>query len=580
MESKFFKRGKEKKMKNFVLIVASMVSAVVLQASGAALDLQFSDSETCDKVVPDTPGLRFPHGFKATVRFSVDLNKINPRSQFANLFCKGKNFHDGYCVMVRKDGKLLIDIKGVNPQYYICDQVYIESCRENLLEVYVTEKVIRVFVDGKEMEGLPYVGNLAYAKDKTPLTVGSMGGYKFPGRIFQLKLESITDVVLPPGGPKPALKEAPKIQARAEIKWTRALLGEESNYIGWPTICRLKNGEIIAVFSGDREDHVCPFGKVQLSRSTDDGETWSSPVTIANGPIDDRDAGIVQMPDGTVLVTYFTSVAYRTKKFRETKYPRSDNLYWWKRHDEKISDQVRRDAIGYYRMISKDNGRTWSKPEKMRDVSHAPHGPSLMNDGSLLQLGRRFSNAKIGTTEAGRTIISAWRSIDLGKTWQCLCPDLPDSNGENLKPHMFHEPNVIQLPDGLIIGLIRYHGSDGCMRQTMSRDGGKTWSPMAKTPMIGLPPYLIRLADGKLVNVYARRLAMPTGFGEYACISDDGGKTWDIENEIMLTPSPSRDIGYPSSCVLPDGSILTVYYQAPDIKSKPTLMATKWRVTK
>ena len=82
---------------------------------------------------------------------------------------------------------------------------------------------------------------------------------------------------------------------------------------------------------------------------------------------------------------------------------------------------------------------------------------------------------------------------------------------------------------------------------------------------------------GKVVCVYGRRFADP-GFGEFACISDDGGKTWDVANEIALAPSHCGDLGYPASCILANGDILTVFYQqlAPD--EKPCLMATRWRV--
>jgi len=102
---------------------------------------------------------------------------------------------------------------------------------------------------------------------------------------------------------------------------------------------------------------------------------------------------------------------------------------------------------------------------------------------------------------------------------------------------------------------------------------------MEKTPMIGLPPHLIALPDGKLVNVYGRRIAQ-FGYGEFACISDDGGKTWDAANEIMLQPSSNDDLGYPASCLLPGGDLLTVYYQKRAPKEKPVLMATRWRVTR
>lgn len=553
--------------------------SVPYAALAAAYECSVGDSGECRRVVPDSPTLRFPEGFKATVRFSCDLDRVDARSRHANLFCKGNDFNDGYSVMVRMDGSLLVDIKGINPQYHVCRGVKIESNRNHQLEVYVTSSSVRLFLDGKEGGSYPFVGKPTYPELTHPLRLGSLGGYRFFGSMPYFRIEPLSDVVMPPGGPKPMLREAPKVQSRAEILWTRTISPKNARYIGWPTVCRLQNGDVVAVFSGDRDAHICPYGKVQLVRSSDSGETWSEPVTIANGPIDDRDAGIVQMPDGTLVVTYFTSVAYRDV-IRNKKFKESDPRSGWERHDGKISPEVRKAAIGYFRMESRDNGKTWTKPEKMANVSHAPHGPTLMNDGSLLQLGRSFTDSVQGAGEVGKTIVSAWRSVDNGRTWNCLAPSIPDMNGENSRPHMFHEPNAIVLPNGTIVGMVRYHGDDGCMRQTVSKDGGKTWSPMAKTPMIGLPPHLIRLDDGKLVCVYARRFPEPVSFGEYACISDDDGKTWDFANEVVLAPSHSSDIGYPSSCVLPDGSILTVYYQPPKVGEKQALMATKWRVTK
>ena len=102
---------------------------------------------------------------------------------------------------------------------------------------------------------------------------------------------------------------------------------------------------------------------------------------------------------------------------------------------------------------------------------------------------------------------------------------------------------------------------------------------MVKTPLLGLPPHLIQLKDGKVVCVYGRRRKDP-GCGEFACISDDGGRTWDVANEISLAPHTDGDLGYPASTVLPNGDILTVYYQPMVPKGMPCLMATRWRVTR
>ena len=333
--------------------------------------------------------------------------------------------------------------------------------------------------------------------------------------------------------------QPPKEQARAEIKWVKEICVEKDRYIGWPTVCRLANGDLLTVFSGDRDSHICPWGKVQMVRSTDDGETWSAPVTIANGILDDRDAGIVQLPDGEIIVTWFTSVAYRAPGIL-AKHPE------YKKHDEKLDKEAANAAMGYFLIRSRDNGKTWSKPEKLANCDQTPHGPIVLKDGSLLQIGRRTAivNAT-AMNRYGRTTITVSRSTDAGRTWTILCPVVPDK--------------------------------DGYMRQTISKDGGKTWSPMAKTDMLGLPPHLLVLPDGKLVCVYGRRLANP-GFGEFACISDDGGKTWDVANEISLASSHSGDLGYPASCLLANGDILTVFYQQPKPGQKTCLMATRWRV--
>jgi len=367
---------------------------------------------------------------------------------------------------------------------------------------------------------------------------------------------------------------APRVQARAEIKWTKTICAEEDRYIGWPTVCRLQNGDILAVFSGDREEHVCPWGKVQMVRSSDEGQTWSAPVTIANGALDDRDAGIVQMPDGEVIVTWFTSTCWT---WAQCLKGHPD----WKRHLEKISPETLRTTAGDFLIRSRDNGRTWSKPEKLTGYTQTPHGPIVLKDGSLLQIGRTSRNERnsASANAFGQTIISVAKSTDAGRTWRVLCPEIAAQNGENDAPAQFHEPHVCELADGTLVGMVRYHGPGRCLRVTYSHDGGTTWTPMAKTPLMGLPPHLMVLPDGKVVCVYGRRAATP-GYGEFACLSDDGGKTWDVANEIMLEPSFCDDLGYPASCLLPNGDILTVYYQKPDSKTKCVLRATRWRVTR
>ena len=62
---------------------------------------------------------------------------------------------------------------------------------------------------------------------------------------------------------------APRVQARAEIVWTKALCKEPGRYIGWPTVCRAQNGELLTVY-GRRWGNLGEFACL----SDDQGRTW------------------------------------------------------------------------------------------------------------------------------------------------------------------------------------------------------------------------------------------------------------------------------------------------------------------
>ncbi|NOY76549.1 MAG: exo-alpha-sialidase, partial [Calditrichaeota bacterium] len=174
---------------------------------------------------------------------------------------------------------------------------------------------------------------------------------------------------------------------RAEILETKVLCHEPGRYIGWPTIMQTRSGELVAVFSGNRDDHVCPFGITQMVRSTDKGKTWSAPVTINNTPLDDRDAGILQTRAGTWVVSWFTSLAFDKPSFYK-KFPS------WKRHAEKLGPETRKRWLGSWIRRSADSGKTWGDPVRV-EVS-APHGPIQLRDGRLLYIGSATFNGKHG----------------------------------------------------------------------------------------------------------------------------------------------------------------------------------------
>jgi len=342
---------------------------------------------------------------------------------------------------------------------------------------------------------------------------------------------------------------------------------QPGRYIGWPTIARTAAGELLVAFSGDREGHVCPYGKTQLVRSTDGGKTWSQPQTIHHTPLDDRDAGLLVSPKGTLLVTWFTSLAFEQGR------PMPDR---WKADVAKITDEDRRRWLGDWVRRSEDGGKTWG--DYIDSLVSAPHGPIALRDGRLLYLG---INQKVGSDKSppcppGERIAAA-ESSDDGKTWKRI-GFIPIPDG--VAPGSFHEPHAVETADGKLVCMIRHHGQPGdqVLWQSESADGGKTWTTARPTEIWGLPPHLIRLSDGRLLVSYGHRRKP---FGQRACLSADGGKTWDLAHEILIRDdAASGDLGYPASVQLDDKTILTVYYQIDKPGEKTSLMGTIWKLPK
>jgi len=345
---------------------------------------------------------------------------------------------------------------------------------------------------------------------------------------------------------------------------------QPGRYIGWPTIARTAEGELLVVFSGDREAHVCPFGKTQIVRSKDGGKTWSEPVTINNTPLDDRDAGVLVTRKGTILVTWFTSLAFLNIQ------KRAEGA--WKDHIGKLSDETRKKWLGTWVRRSTDGGKTWG--DYINTIVTAPHGCIELKDGRLLYLGINYQNKPERVRQdiagdLGSQRILSVESRDDGQTWKPIgYIPLPDGVG----PDGFHEPHVVETSDGKLVGMIRHHGEPGdrVLWQTESEDGGKTWTQTRPTKIWGLPPFLIRLRDGRLLLTYGHRRE---AYGQRACISDDGGKTWDYENEILIRDdAPNGDLGYPASIQMDDETILTIYYQIDKPGEKTCLMGTFWKL--
>lgn len=352
--------------------------------------------------------------------------------------------------------------------------------------------------------------------------------------------------------------------ATPEVKDVKTISHTPDTYIGWPTVALGKNGHLYATYSGGREYHVCPFGRVEVMTSPDGGETWSWPRIVLDSVTDDRDAGILVTDRGTILLTTFTSLAYANDpaRFLQKRFgdKTEEHLARWRLAEVATTEAQRKEDVGMWALRSEDGGKTWS--ERVPVPCNSPHGPIQLRDGRLLYPGKEL------WTEEKK--VGVWESKDDGKTWQLLS-DLPTRPGENATD--YHELHGVEAADGTILVQIRNHNNKKRdTLQTESKDGGKTWSEPREIGVEGFPSHLIRLKDDTLLMTYTFR---KKPFGIRGKISKDNGKTWS--EEFRLTEdSPTWDLGYPSTAQLPDGSLVTIWYEVRPESPNAILRQARW----
>jgi sialidase-1 len=325
-------------------------------------------------------------------------------------------------------------------------------------------------------------------------------------------------------------------------------------------------------FSGGRETHVCPFGRVEWMRSKDQGQTWSWPQVLYDGPIDDRDAGIVETPKGNILVTTFTSLAYEPiLKRAENAKPGESGAFAdpklvleWQAVHHRLSPAQRRAELGSYMFRSTDGGVTWSARYEV--PLNSPHGPVSLKDGRLLYAGKAlWRDDRVGVCE----------SKDDGITWKWLA-DIATRPGDDSKN--YHELHVVEANDGNLVCHIRNHNKPdaGYTLQCESSDGGRTWSVPHSIDVWGLPSHLLRMKDGRLLMTYGHRRKP---IGNQLRVSDDSGTSWS-EAIALTTDAISGDMGYPSTVECDDGTMVTVWYEVLEGSPLAQLRQARWRWAK
>lgn len=242
----------------------------------------------------------------------------------------------------------------------------------------------------------------------------------------------------------------------------------------------------------------------------------------------------------------------------------------WLLHTEQDAGQGQANAR-VLRLLSGDDGRTWSKPEVLFATpgSFTRHPPVLMNEGAwLLPMYVTPSAGIVAGALSNYSLVQISR--DSGATWR-TCP-IPASNG-------LVQPSVVRLGPTAYRAFLRSRFADWIYESSSS--DGCTWTPPHPTelPNNNSSIQAIRLHDGHLVMAFnnssgpSRQHTPQTGprFPLSVALSSDEGKTWthvrDLEtgrdSSSRSTQNSRRNLpqefSYPSLVQLPDGQILVAY---------------------
>lgn len=325
-----------------------------------------------------------------------------------------------------------------------------------------------------------------------------------------------------------------RAQSLAPLPAQTILTEAAPHQVRFPDAVRLADGTfVLAYYDGAKHSGV--DGNIRVIRSTDQGATWSTPVTVLATEEDDRDPKLAVLRDGTVLLTTF-----RTGQAHSPGAP-----------------------MGTFICRSDDGGSTFGEPVKLGSAQEGAweHGPALeLPSGVVLQPLYGWGARVARSHDGGRTFAAKDEVMALPET----------------DTRSYAEPNLVRLRDGQIVMSIRttdrVWGQETFMTVVRSHDEGATWSTPEITDLPTSSHHTLLARDGSVILTWGNQ--WQDGRPTYVTRIAHPERPWKGLRSQPLYNSGWFDQGNPTTVQRKDGSFLTFGY---DVVAR-TLVQVPYRV--
>lgn len=262
-------------------------------------------------------------------------------------------------------------------------------------------------------------------------------------------------------------------------------------------------------------------GVIAQARSRDGGLTWTRELPVWD-PRNDTTSYNYSAPHGTLL----SDGSLLLVAFRMDASDPEQELFNLKTGGLRVTEKV------LFR--STDAGHCWSDPKVLdlpgTEPVDLPSQIIELNDGRLFLACEQWK--AWGDARPLHIKGFALFSEDGGQTWSGRV-DFPSAADDQ---KMYSHSRYTRMLDGRILALQWTQTIGGQedfdLHLVVSDDTGLQWPAPLPTGIPAQTSWTADLGDGRVAAVYSRRQGMQPGV--LAALSEDEGRTWDLENQVLV----------------------------------------------